>query len=102
MRVQTAAERQRRKYEGRWDSGIYFGLVPANQHVVGLNGRCVQSKLHENVTAILSSDPELVKSIVRTFWDPTHGREARVLDYEPLTATEPSVPGRITKVPIHQ
>ena len=42
---------------------------------------------------IQSINPEFLISIVGTPWDPTLGREARVLDYEPLTATEPMVPG---------
>ena len=42
--------------------------------------------------AIQSSEPEHVKSIVRAPWDPTRGQEACVLDFEPLSATEPIAP----------
>ena len=42
--------------------------------------------------AIQTSDPELGKSNVGPPWDPTLEREARVLDHEPLTATENIVP----------
>ena len=49
-----------------------------------------QMKLSDEVS--MSSDPELVKPIVGTPWEPTLGRGARVLDREPPTATEPFVP----------
>ena len=59
-----------------------------------MNERCLLVLVHKFTEdpAIEDCDPELVKSIVGTPWDPPSGREARVLDNEPLTATESIVP----------
>ena len=60
--------------------------------LVGTTGSVFKVNCTRRLLAFRSSDFELVKSIVGTLWDPTLARGARVLEYEPLTATEPSVP----------
>ena len=59
------------------------------QHVVvGTTGGVFKVNCIKRLPALQSSDLELVKSIVGAPWNPMPGREARVLDFEPLTATD--------------
>ena len=77
--MQSAATRQRRTYEDRWDTGIYSGLVErSNMLLVGRQ--------------VVWSRKIVAKRCLPT-WAPTLlSRGTCVLDCELLTATEPIVP----------
>ena len=60
--------------------------------LVGTTGGVFKGECVKRLLATQSSNPVLVKLIVRTHWDPTLAREARVLHNEPLAATDSNVP----------
>ena len=79
-----------RRPMGHWNP-LWIGEAKHNM-LVGTTSGVFKVNCIKRLPRLQSSDPELVKSIVGTPWDPTPGREARVLDYEPLTVTEPINP----------
>ena len=91
-RSQRAAKDNMTAYE-LWWRNPYLALVERSTTLlVGTTGGVVKVNCVRRLLAIQSNDLELVKLIVGIPWDPTLGREARVLDYGALTATEPFVP----------
>ena len=82
MYMQIAATRQRRKFDGRWDTGISLNSIErSNMLLVGTTGGVFKvNYIPKKLPAIQSGDLGHVKSLVGTVWDPALGRQARVLD----------------------
>ena len=94
MYMPVSTVRRRRKFEDRWETGIYLGLVErSNMLLVGTTRGVFKVNCVKRLPEIQSSDPELLKSIVGVPWDPVPGEAGgQTVDYEPLRATEPIVP----------
>ncbi|CAK0871008.1 unnamed protein product [Prorocentrum cordatum] len=74
MYMPVSTVRRRRKFEDRWETGIYLGLVErSNMLLVGTPRGVFKVNCVKRLPAIQSSDPELLKSIVGVPWDPVPG-----------------------------
>ncbi|CAK0797196.1 unnamed protein product [Prorocentrum cordatum] len=83
MYMPMSTARRRRKFEDRWETGIYLGLVErSNMLLVGTPRGVFKVNCVKRLPEIQSSDPELLKSIVGVPWDPVPGEPGPRFDIE--------------------
>ena len=90
--LKVAQGRRRMKFEDRWSTGIYLGLVErSNMVIVGTPEGIRKVNCVKRLPDIQSSDRELVLSIKGYPWCHTEGVDNEPGDVPALVATEPIV-----------
>ena len=94
MYLRVAEKRMRQKFEDRWNTGIYLGLVErSNMVVVGTLNGVVKVNCIKRLPMNQAKDPELLKSIRGYPWRLTPGDVQNEPGEVPtVVASEPFVP----------
>ncbi len=96
MFLKVAPTKRRRKYEDRWATGIYLGLVErSNMLLVGTPEGVKKVNCVKRLGVTQAKDPELAKAIKGYPWATESGVEGHAVDpgdANVIVATEPIVP----------
>ena len=96
MFFRVADQRRRMKFEDRWLTGIYLGLVErSNMVLIGTPQGVVKVNCMKALPPAQAKDPELVKSITGYPWHLRDGTDGGLIDpgdAPVMVASEPQVP----------